>query len=492
MTVAFDFDNTYARLPDRFFHRQDPASWPEPRLIRLNRPLAETLGLDPAALETPEGVEILAGRRVPEGAEPLAMAYAGHQFGGFSPQLGDGRALLLGEIVGTDGVRRDVQLKGSGKTPFSRMGDGRAAIGPVLREYVVSEGMHALGVPTTRALAAVATGDVVVRETPLPGAVLVRIARGHVRVGTFQYFYARQDVDALRLLTDYVLSRHHPGRVGETPAHALLDATVETQASLLAQWMSFGFIHGVMNTDNMSLAGETIDYGPCAFMEAYHPGTVYSSIDAHGRYAYANQPKAAHWNLAQLAQSLLPLMAEDPDAAIPAAQAAVDRFPTLYEAEWLARFRAKLGLAEAKDGDDALAQELLTAMAENRADFTLTFRALSRLPSEGGAETDAAARDLFVDPTAFDAWAPRWRARLAEERRTEAERQAAQAAVNPLFIPRNHLVEEALSAAEKDDLAPLDQLLDALTRPFDDRPELERHALPAAPEEAVTQTFCGT
>ncbi|MFO7854729.1 MAG: YdiU family protein [Paracoccaceae bacterium] len=492
MTVAFDFDNTYARLPDRFFHRQEPTSWPAPRLIRLNRSLAETLGLDPAALETPEGVEILAGRRVPEGAEPLAMAYAGHQFGGFSPQLGDGRALLLGEIVGMDGVRRDVQLKGSGKTPFSRMGDGRAAIGPVLREYVVSEGMHALGVPTTRALAAVATGDVVVRETPLPGAVLVRIARGHVRVGTFQYFYARQDVEALRLLTDYVLDRHHPGREGETSAHALLDATVETQAALLAQWMSVGFIHGVMNTDNMSLAGETIDYGPCAFMEAYHPGTVYSSIDAHGRYAYGNQPKAAHWNLAQLAQSLLPLMAEDPETAIPAAQAAVDRFPELYETEWRARFAAKLGLAEPQDGDGELAEALLTAMAANRADFTLTFRALSRLPSEGGKETDALARDLFVDPTVFDAWAELWRARLAQEGRPEAERQAAQASVNPLFIPRNHLVEEALSAAEKDDLEPLDRLLDAIARPFDDRPELERHALPAAPEEAVTQTFCGT
>ena len=492
MSLDLAFDNTYARLPERFYHRQDPVAWPEPRLIRLNRPLAEALGLDPAALETPEGVEILAGRRVPEGAEPLAMAYAGHQFGGFSPQLGDGRALLLGELVGPDGVRRDVQLKGSGPTPFSRMGDGRAALGPVLREYVVSEGMAALGVPTTRALAAVATGDVVVRERPLPGAVLVRVARGHVRVGTFQYFYARQDVEALRLLTDYALARHHPGREGETPAHALLDATVEAQARLVAQWMALGFIHGVMNTDNMSLSGETIDYGPCAFMEAYHPATVFSSIDQGGRYAYANQPRAAQWNLAQLAQSLLPLMHEDPEQAVPAAQAAVDRFPELYEAAWADAFRAKLGLAEAREGDAALAQDLLTAMAENQADFTLTFRALSDLPAEGGPGSDGAARDLCVDPTAFDAWASRWRARRAEERRPDAARRAAMAATNPLYIPRNHLVEAALSAAESDDLAPLEGLLEAISRPYEAREGLALFAAPAEPGEAVTQTFCGT
>ncbi|MEO1688634.1 MAG: YdiU family protein, partial [Pseudomonadota bacterium] len=314
---TFAFRNSYARLPERFFHRQPPAPAPAPRRLRVNAPLAGFLGLDAAALASPDGVAILAGQATPEGAEPLAMAYAGHQFGGWSPQLGDGRALLLGELEGADGRRYDLQLKGSGRTPYSRSGDGKAALGPVLREYIVSEAMHALGVPTTRALSAVATGEQVLRERPLPGAVLARISRGHVRVGTFQFFFAREDVDALRRLADYCLQRLHPDRdPGERPAEALLQAVIDAQADLIARWMSLGFIHGVMNTDNMSIAGETIDYGPCAFMDAYHPARVFSSIDHQGRYAYGNQPTIAQWNLARLAQSLLPLLGEDEQAAI--------------------------------------------------------------------------------------------------------------------------------------------------------------------------------
>ena len=491
MTLAFRFDNTYARLPERFFVRQDPAAVRAPSLVRLNRGLAEALGLDPEALASPEGVEVLAGRRVPEGAEPLAMAYAGHQFGGWSPQLGDGRAILLGEVVDRDGVRRDIQLKGAGRTPFSRGGDGKAALGPVLREYVVGEGMHALGISSTRALAAVATGEPVVRERVLPGAVLVRVARSHVRVGTFQFLYARGDAEGLRALTDYALARHYPERVGEG-APGLLDAVVEAQAGLIADWMAVGFIHGVMNTDNMSVAGETIDYGPCAFMEAYDPATVYSSIDHHGRYAYGNQPAVAAWNLARLAQALLPLIDADEAKAVERAQAAVDRFPALYEAAWARRFGAKLGLREAREGDAALALGLLEAMQAGRADFTLAFRRLAELPGAGGPETDGAVRELFADPAGFDAWAAGWRARLAAEGSGDAARRAAMRAVNPAAIPRNHMVEEALAAAEAGDLAPLDALLEVVTRPFDDHPDRPRHLAPARPEEAVTATFCGT
>ncbi len=487
------FDNSYARLPERFFARVEPARFPQPSLMALNRGLAEELGMDPDRLEGPEGVAFLSGQTLPEGAEPLAMAYAGHQFGGWSPQLGDGRAVLLGEVRGRDGERRDIHLKGSGRTPFSRGGDGRAAVGPVLREYIVAEAMHALGVPTTRALAAVATGDEVMRETALPGALVVRVAKSHVRVGTFQYFFARQDLEALRALTAYVIGRNHPHAAqSDRPALALLHAVIEDQAALIAKWMGLGFIHGVMNTDNMSLSGQTIDYGPCAFMEAYHPDTVYSSIDQFGRYAYANQPRIAQWNLAQLAQCLLPLIAEDPKDALPEAQAAIDAFPDLYAERWLEVMRAKLGLAEAREEDDALAEALLSAMAENQADFTLTFRALGTLPSDGRKDTDEAARALFVDPTAFDGWAARWRARLAQEGRPEAERQAAQAGANPAFIPRNHRVEEALEAAVGGDLGPFRRLTEVLSRPFDDQPEHARHAVPATPEEAVTRTFCGT
>ncbi|MEC9431269.1 MAG: YdiU family protein [Pseudomonadota bacterium] len=491
---AIRFDNVYAALPERFHARLAPARFPAPALIALNPGLAETLGISPDFLASPEGLAFLAGQDLPPGADPLAMAYAGHQFGGWVPQLGDGRAILLGEVALPGGGRRDLHLKGGGRTPFSRGGDGRAALGPVLREYLVSEAMYALGVPTTRALAAILTGETVARETELPGAALLRVANGHVRVGTFQYFYARQDLDALRRLTDLAIARNHPAAAAaERPALALLQAVAAGQAALIARWMSLGFIHGVMNTDNMSVACETIDYGPCAFMEAYHPETVYSSIDQFGRYAYANQPRIAQWNLAQLAQCLLPLIEPDPEAALPAAQAAVDGFADLYEAERLARFREKLGLAEARPGDAALIDDLLEAMAEGRADFTLTFRALASLPGEGGPETDAAARALFDRAEPFDAWARAWRARLAAEGRPEAGRQAAQRAANPAFIPRNHRVEEVITAAtERGDLDPFARLLTAIVHPFDDQPERADLMAPARPEEAVTRTFCGT
>ena len=496
MTLRMSFDNSYARLPDRFFARLDPTPVAEPRLLMLNRKLAAELGLDAEALAAPGGVAMLAGNRVPEGAEPLAQAYAGHQFGGWVPQLGDGRAILLGEVVAPAGSplagrRFDLQLKGSGRTPFSRMGDGRAWLGPVLREYIVSEAMHALGVPTTRALAAVATGETVIREAPLPGAVLTRVAASHIRVGTFQYFAARQDAEALRLLAEHALARHYPeAREAERPALALLEAVIGRQARLVARWMGLGFIHGVMNTDNSAISGETIDYGPCAFMDAYHPEKVFSSIDQFGRYAYANQPQIAVWNMAQLASSLLPLIDAEEARAVALATEAVHRFAEHYDAAWRAVFGAKLGLDKPREADAGLAQDLLAAMARNGADFTRLFRALAGLGDAPGA--DAPARAEFIDPTEFDAWAVRWRARLKREKRGEAARAAAMRAANPAFIPRNHRVEQAIAAAVDGDLGPFERLVTVLERPHDD----QRGAadLQQAPEahEAVAQTFCGT
>src|SRR6516162_5441821 len=360
----FAFDNSYARLPDRFFARLRPTPVAAPRLVRLNKKLAWHLELDPGKLAAPEGVEILAGNRVPERGEPLAMAYAGHQFGTFVPQLGDGRAILLGEVIDRDGVRQDIQLKGSGPTPFSRLGDGRAALGPVLREYIVSEAMAALGIPTTRALAAVTTGEPVWRETPLPGAVLTRVASSHIRVGTFQFFAAQGDLDAIRRLADHVIARHYPEAADAANRYrTLLDLVISRQAALIARWLLVGFIHGVMNTDNMSIAGETIDYGPCAFMDVYHPGTVYSSIDNMGRYAYGNQPRIAQWNLARLAETLLPLLAEDKDAAIKEAQEAIDAFTSGFETAYAAGLSRKLGLLQPRPDDLSLAQDLLERMA---------------------------------------------------------------------------------------------------------------------------------
>ena len=486
------FDNTYARLPERFYARLDPTPVAAPRLVRLNTALAEQLGLDPGALQSPEGVAMLAGNRVPDGAEPIALAYAGHQFGNFVPQLGDGRANLLGEVVGRDGKRRDLQLKGSGPTPFSRRGDGRAALGPVLREYLLSEAMAALGVPTTRALAAVLSGEPVARETMLPGAVLTRVAASHIRVGTFQYFAAREDREAVRILADYAIARHYPDAADTAnPYRALLDGVVARQADLVARWLLIGFIHGVMNTDNSAVSGETIDYGPCAFMDAYDPATVFSSIDRQGRYAYGNQPRIAHWNLARLAETLLPLLADDGDQALASAHAALAGFGPRFEQAYLGGLRVKIGLATGREGDNALAQDLLNTMAANGADFTLTFRGLC--DAALGPAGDAAVRDLFIDPTAYDAWAARWRERLREEPADTGTRRTAMRAVNPAFIPRNHGVEAALDAAiERGDFAPFEEMLKVLSRPFEDQPGRERYAAPPAPEQRVHQTFCGT
>ncbi|MEH3148586.1 MAG: YdiU family protein [Methylobacterium frigidaeris] len=491
MTDRFHFDNSYSRLPDRFFARLAPTPVAGPRLIHLNHALARDLGLDPDWLAGPEGTGILAGNRVAEGAEPIATAYAGHQFGHFVPQLGDGRAILLGEVVDRNGRRRDIQLKGSGPTPFSRRGDGRAALGPVLREYLVSEAMAALGIPTTRALAAVTTGERVVRETLLPGAVLTRVAASHIRVGTFQYFAVRGDVDGLRALADHVVARHYPEVSGaDNPYRALLGEVAARQADLVARWLLVGFVHGVMNTDNMSIAGETIDYGPCAFIDAYHPQTVFSSIDQNARYAYGNQPRIALWNLSRLAEALLPLLSPDEGAAVAEAEQALGGFGSRFEDAFQVGLNRKLGLATMRDGDESLTGDLLKLMAGNQADFTLTFRALSAAAATPDADE---ARDMFVDPTAFDRWALRWRQRLAEEPGDAAARAAAMRAVNPAFIPRNHRVEEAIEAAmEREDFTRFETLLTVLSRPFDDQPHHAHYA--EAPEGGGVgyRTFCGT
>jgi uncharacterized protein YdiU (UPF0061 family) len=490
MTVHFPFDNSYARLPERFFAHVAPTPVAAPRLIRLNRDLAVQLGLDPDWLASPEGVEVLAGKRVAEASEPIATAYAGHQFGHFVPQLGDGRAILLGEVVDRHGVRRDIQLKGSGRTPFSRAGDGRAAMGPVLREYLVSEAMAAFGIPTTRSLAAVVTGDTVLRERPLPGAVLTRVASSHIRVGTFQYFAARRDVEGLRVLADHVISRHYAQCAeAERPYVALLQAVSSAQAELIARWLLVGFIHGVMNTDNMSIAGESIDYGPCAFMDAFDPGAVFSSIDHAGRYAYGNQPRIALWNLSRLAEAMLPLFSEDQEQGVEAANEALSGFAPRFQAAYHDGLRRKLGLIAARDEDVALAEDLLAAMAEGKADFTLTFRALGEAAS-GSAE---GVRRQFADPSGFDAWAVRWRDRLQIETTDLAERSAAMDAVNPVYIPRNHRIEAVIQAAvERDDFGPFEELATVLARPFEEQPGMERYAEPPKAHEQVLQTFCGT
>ena len=491
MTVHFPFQNSYAALPANFFARVAPTPVASPRLVKLNRPLALHLGLDPEMLDSPEGAEILSGKRLPDGADPIAMAYAGHQFGHFVPQLGDGRAILLGEVIDKDGVRRDIQLKGSGPTPFSRRGDGRAALGPVLREYIVSEAMFALGIPTTRSLAAVITGESVMRETVLPGAVLTRVASSHIRVGTFQYFAARQDTDAVRRLADHVIERHYPHLASSGRRyHALLEAVVGRQADLVARWLHIGFIHGVMNTDNTSISGETIDYGPCAFMDHYDPAQVFSSIDEMGRYAYANQPRIALWNLTRLAECLLPLFWDDQEKAIAEAQEILGAFPEKFTAAYQVGLRAKIGLFTARDGDEALVQDLLDAMAQGKADFTLTFRLLGDAALDQA--NDAAVRLLFDEPATFDEWAARWRQRLAEEAQSPAERQKAMDAINPAFIPRNHRIEAVIAAAVADDYAPFEELNKVLARPFDDQPEYADYGNPPKPEERVCQTFCGT
>lgn len=472
MSMQIPFDNTFAALPAGFFTAQAPEPVAAPQLVAFNADLAAILGIAPGEVE--EQARVFSGNAVPEGAAPLAQLYAGHQFGQFNPQLGDGRAILLGEVVGRDGLRRDIQLKGSGRTPYSRMGDGRAWLGPVLREYVVSEAMHALGIPTTRALAAVETGEPVHREGALPGAVLTRVAASHLRVGTFQVFAARGDAARLKALCDYAIARHYPDAGGPMD---LLRGVVEAQARLIAAWMGVGFIHGVMNTDNCAISGETIDYGPCAFMDSYHPNTVYSSIDQFGRYAFSNQPGIAVWNLAQLATSLMPLF-EDRDAAVEEATEIIHAMPARIEAEWLAIYGRKIGIAEAVEDDRALITDLLERMAEGQADFTNTFRALA----------DGNARDQFTDPTAFDGWAGRWRARLADEPAPEAVMRTA----NPWVIPRNHRIEQMIAAAVEGDHAPFHRLNAVLARPFDETPGNEELTRPPLPDEVVQATFCGT
>ncbi len=490
MPIHIPFDNTYARLPERFHARVNPTPVAAPRLVRVNTDLAERLGIDLGDLSDPESADVFAGNVVPAGAEPIALAYAGHQFGGFSPQLGDGRAILLGEVVGKDG-RRDVQLKGAGPTPFSRRGDGRAALGPVLREYAISEAMAALGIPTTRALAAVATGEAVIREIVLPGAVLTRIAASHIRVGTFQFFAARSDAEAVKTLADYVVARHYPDAAGaENPYRALLDGVIGRQAELVAQWVLVGFIHGVMNTDNTAISGETIDYGPCAFMDAYNPAAVFSSIDQGGRYAYANQPRIAHWNLSRLAEALLPLLGGSQDASLASAQEALAAFGPRFEAAYLGGLRRKIGLTTEHEGDTTLVQDLLARMAENAADFTLTFRGLCA--AAAGPEGDTAVRSLFVDGGAYDGWAVRWRARLVMEPTPSPVRVTAMRGLNPAVVPRNHIVEAALTAALGGDFRPFEALLDATAKPFEDRPGFEQYAVPPAQVDPSYQTFCGT
>src|SRR5499433_2522057 len=488
--AGFVFDNTYARELEGFYVPWKATQVAQPTLVKFNRELAEELGLDADALDSQEGARIFAGNETPEGAAPLAQVYAGHQFGGFVPQLGDGRALLLGEVIDRNGRRRDIQLKGSGPTPFSRAGDGRAALGPVLREYLIGEAMHALGIPTTRTLAAVLTGEPVFRESTLPGAILTRVAASHIRVGTFQFFAARGEQAKVRRLADYVIDRHYPELKDDAnPYLRLLERVRDKQAALVASWMHVGFIHGVMNTDNMAISGETIDYGPCAFMDRYDPATVFSSIDTHGRYAYGNQPKIAQWNLARFAETLLSLIDADRNRAVARARQVVNNFPQRYEHHWLNGMRAKLSLVTEEEADLNLATGFVTAMAGNKVDYTLAFRYLAN----AALGDEEPLRALFSDASAYDHWSQHWRARLARESMAPVARVESMRRANPAFITRNHRVEEALSAAvERDDYAPFDSLLNILAHPFDDQPEFAAFAEPAPDGQGCYRTFCGT
>ena len=474
MAQPFVFDNSYARDLPGFYVNAVPAGGPAPELVLFNEPLARALGLDPQALRGENAAAIFAGVDVPEGAAPLAQVYAGHQFGGFSPQLGDGRALLLGEIIDPQGRRFDIQLKGSGRTPFARSGDGKAALGPMLREYIISEAMHALGIPTTRSLAVALTGETIYRETPLPGAVLTRVAASHIRIGTFQFFAARSEVEKLRQLADYAIARHFPElKDGANPYLALLIRVRDLQAALIARWMGVGFIHGVMNTDNAAISGETIDYGPCAFMNEYDPKTVFSSIDSQGRYAFGNQPALAGWNLARFAEALLPLIDAGQDRAVELATTAVEGFAAEFELKWNEVVRAKLGL---RQHDAAIAADFFALMEQAKADYTLSFRAL------------AAAAEGHDHPVLapFAGWLSRWRPLLVEDAATVLRR------VNPKFVARNHLVEEALAAATAGNLAPLHTLLKVLQHPFDEQPGFASHAEPPEDSSTPYRTFCGT
>jgi serine/tyrosine/threonine adenylyltransferase len=488
--LPFRFDNSYARLPETFYRRCNPSPVAAPRLIQLNQALATELGLSQDELSSDDLALIFSGNVLPAGADPIATAYAGHQFGGFNPQLGDGRAVLLGEVIDVDGQRRDLQLKGAGKTPFSRGGDGRSPLGPVIREYLISEAMHALGVPTTRALAALTTGEQVYREQALPGGILVRIASSHIRVGTFQFFAARRDHEGLRQLADHVIARHYP-QVAEQPQPylALLDAVITGQARLIAQWMSLGFVHGVMNTDNMLVSGETIDYGPCAYLNAYHPETVFSSIDRGGRYAYQMQPAIAQWNMARFAETLLPLLADDEDAAVASATDAIRGFVEIYEQAWLERMAAKLGVQSVTDGDRQLVDDLLKLMDDNNVDFTLLFH---RLGEAVITPQSAACRDLFADSAGWDEWAARWLARLQLQPLAPALRSAQMRHVNPAVIPRNHRIAEAIEKADQGDFSEFERLARVLVQPFAVSDDDLDWMAPPPQERQVCTTFCGT
>ena len=489
MNPQFNFDNSFARSLEGFFKpcQAEPAT--APTLLQFNHALAKELGLDPVALDSEAGLAIFSGNATPEGSEPLAQAYAGHQFGGFSPQLGDGRALLLGEVIDTQQRRRDIQLKGSGRTPFSRGGDGLAAIGPVLREYLIGEAMHALGVPTTRALAAVATGKHVYREIALPGAILTRIASSHIRVGTFQYAGARGDILKVRELADYAIQRHYPDTSdAENPYLAFFAAVADAQAALVARWMNIGFIHGVMNTDNMTISGETIDYGPCAFMDKYAASTVFSSIDQYGRYAYANQPEILTWNLARLAETLIPHIDTKKERAIELLTETIECIQPLYESYWLSGMRSKIGLTTEDILDEELINDLLKIMEAGQADFTLVFRRLSKT-LQGDSD---AVRNLFKEPDAFNAWVVRWQKRLEQEDILAETTAQAMDRVNPIYIPRNHKVEESLAAAVNQDMRPFTKLLEVVIQPFDEVAGNEAYTEPAPATNRRYQTFCGT
>ncbi len=499
MLEIIAFNNKYISLGVGFYEKISPVLVAKPGLIKFNEGLAESLGLSTADLMPTEIAEIFSGNRLPEGAEPLAMAYAGHQFGSFNPQLGDGRAILLGEFVSPEGKGFNLQLKGSGRTLYSRGGDGRAALGPVLREYLVSEAMEKLNVPTTRALAAVTTGEDVARERLLPGGIIARIASSFIRVGSFEYFSAKGDAESVRKLADYVIECNYPQtRDTDNPYVALLQSIVERQAALIAQWMQLGFIHGVMNTDNMSVAGETIDYGPCAFMDSYDHNQVFSSIDRNGRYAYSNQPSIGLWNLSRLAETLLPLMHEDSDAAIAIAQNILESFVESYQENWLSGMQAKFGLIASSDKikqheDKSLIEELFNIMADNNADFTLTFYFLSRLSATQSSKHETEIRQLFGNSELFDEWLIKWRQRLAVQVQSDEQRQTSMQSINPVYIPRNHQIEAAIRAAEDNhDFSVFHALHEVLQNPYEEQECKESYMRPPEPNEVVRQTFCGT
>ncbi|GAB4391286.1 MAG: YdiU family protein [Gammaproteobacteria bacterium] len=505
---AIPFNNTYVRLPERFYQRIKPVPVKAPQLIRFNEALADALHIASSIFTDEIGAEIFSGNYIPPDAEPIALAYAGHQFGQFVPQLGDGRAILLGEVLDKSGVRRDIQLKGSGPTAFSRRGDGRAALGPVMREYIVSEAMHALGVPTTRSLTFVTTGEPVYRETILPGAILTRVAASHVRIGTFEYFAARHDHEALKVLADYVIARHYPQLQHATNRYlALLEAVCEAQAELVARWLHIGFIHGVMNTDNMTISGETIDYGPCAFMDIYDPHTVFSSIDYYGRYAYSHQGKIAQWNLASLGQCLLPLIqaktSQNNDKALALVQEVINNFAQRFDGYWLQGMRHKLGLATAQQDDLLLVNNLLELMHKHQVDYTLGFRLLStesaftlnEQPASRAAPatTAPAIIKLFEHDPAFFKWHQTWLKRLQAEQQPFQHAMACMQRCNPAYIARNHRVEQAITAAiERQDFTVMDRLIAVLAKPYDEQSHNIEYMNPPTPEERVYQTFCGT